>query len=365
MFMNLFIISKSVTITSDISKSEAKRKRVAAYARVSTDKAEQITSYEMQVGYYTNYIYSNAQWDFVKVCTHEGILAVNTKHRDDFKEMIEEAIFQKSFVVNYLTKKTKRNEGEVPMYHVKNSHETIIAPEVFDLVQAEVEKRKRLKGSHSGHGVFSIKIVCGQCGEFYGPSTFYSNSKYRRIVWQFKAKLKKEVKCEAPLLYKENIEKIFVGSFNKLLKNKDEIIETSKEFIKKIDDTESLETEKARLCGESRLLYNKIQNYIDKNATETLNQNEYREHYNTLSSEHEKIKQKIEKIDTKLKNKRAKVISIENFLNEMLAKENLIDTFDEKLFTGVVDKIIVKSYTKAAIVFKNGQEIPLNLAEYK
>ena len=158
---------------------------------------------------------------------------------------------------------------------------------------------------------------------------------------------------------------MFIDSFNKLLKNRDEIIKNSREFIKEIDDTEFLETEKARLCGESRLLYTKIQNYIDKNATETLDQDNYREHYNTLSSEYEEIKQKIEKIDTKLKNKSARVISIENFLNEISAKENLINIFDEKLFTSVVDKIVVKSYTKVAIEFKNGQELSLNLAEYK
>ena len=49
----------------------------------------------------------------------------------------------------------------------------------------------------------------------------------------------------------------------------------------------------------------------------------------------------------------------------MLAKENLIDSFDEKLFTSVLDKIIVKSYTKVTIVFRNGQELSLNLEEYK
>lgn len=184
-------------------------------------------------------------------------------------------------------------------------------------------------------------------------------------MWQCKTSLKKGAKCEVPLLYKEIIEKMFIDSCNKLLKNKDEIIENSREFIKGIDDTELLETEKARLCGESRLLYNKIQNYIDKNATETLDQNTYKEHYNTLSNQYEELKQKIEKIDAKLKNKRARVISIQNFLNEISSKENLINIFDEKLFTGVVDKIIVKSYAKAAIVFKNGQEIPLNLTEYK
>mgnify|MGYP001024789055 CR=1 FL=1 len=212
--------------------------------------------------------------------------------------------------------------------------------------------------------MFSSKIVCGQCGEFYGPRTFHSNSKYRRIAWQCKTKLKKEVKCEAPLLYKESIEKMFTHSFNELLKNKDEIIENSREFIKTIDNTEVLEKEKARLCGESRLLYNKIQSYIDKNATETLDQNTYKEHYNTLSNEYEELKHKIEKIDTKLKSKRAGSLLMGNFLNEISARENLIDTFDEKLFTGVVDKIIVKSYTKAAIVFKNGQEVSLNLEEY-
>ena len=95
-----------------------------------------------------------------------------------------------------------------------------------------------------------------------------------------------------------------------------------------------------------------------------MDQYEYREHYNTLSSEYEELKQKIEKIDAKLKNKRARVISIEKFLSEISAKENLIDTFDEKLFTSVVDKIVVKSYTKAGIVFKNGQELSLNLEEY-
>lgn len=46
----------------------------------------------MQVKYHTNYIYSNAIWDFVKVYTDEGISAVNTKHGDGFKEMIEDAM---------------------------------------------------------------------------------------------------------------------------------------------------------------------------------------------------------------------------------------------------------------------------------
>ena len=48
------------------------------------------------------------------------------------------ALLQKSFTVDFLTKKKKKNEGEVPQYYVKNSHPPIIDPEEFELVQAEI-----------------------------------------------------------------------------------------------------------------------------------------------------------------------------------------------------------------------------------
>ncbi len=70
----------------------ASRRRVAGYARVSTDSDEQFTSYEAQIDYYTNYIKSKAEWEFVKVYTDEGISATNTRHRDGFNEMIADAL---------------------------------------------------------------------------------------------------------------------------------------------------------------------------------------------------------------------------------------------------------------------------------
>ena len=69
----------------------AKRK-VAGYARVSTDSDEQFTSYEAQVDYYTRYIQSHPEWEFVKVYTDEGISGTDTRHREGFNEMIEDAL---------------------------------------------------------------------------------------------------------------------------------------------------------------------------------------------------------------------------------------------------------------------------------
>ena len=71
--------------------SEQKRK-VAAYARVSTDSEEQKNSYNAQISYYTNQIKSRPSWEFVGVYTDEGITGTNTMHRDGFNRMIGDAL---------------------------------------------------------------------------------------------------------------------------------------------------------------------------------------------------------------------------------------------------------------------------------
>ena len=68
---------KVVTIPPTVSRFTAspiaaqKKRRVAAYARVSTDSDEQFTSYEAQIDYYTQYIKARDDWEFVKVYTDE------------------------------------------------------------------------------------------------------------------------------------------------------------------------------------------------------------------------------------------------------------------------------------------------------
>ena len=58
--------------------------RVTFYARVSTDKDEQINSLENQVQYYTELIQSKQHWTFVPGYIDEGISGTSTKKRDSF-----------------------------------------------------------------------------------------------------------------------------------------------------------------------------------------------------------------------------------------------------------------------------------------
>src|SRR5690554_6757959 len=71
------------------TKQHFNKKNVCAYARVSSDKDLQLTSFEAQVSYYTNYILKNDNWNFVGVYFDEGISGTSTNNRDGFNLMID------------------------------------------------------------------------------------------------------------------------------------------------------------------------------------------------------------------------------------------------------------------------------------
>ena len=94
----MVVQKKVTTIPATLSRftavpiTEQRKRRVAAYARVSTDHEEQLTSYEAQIDFYTNYIRSHEGWEFVEVYTDEGITGTSTKHREGFKRMVADAL---------------------------------------------------------------------------------------------------------------------------------------------------------------------------------------------------------------------------------------------------------------------------------
>ena len=89
---NVTVIPATLNLHTGTPKSANVKRRVAGYARVSTDSDEQFTSYTAQVDYYASYIKSNPNWEFVDVYTDEGISGVMTKNREGFNRMISDAL---------------------------------------------------------------------------------------------------------------------------------------------------------------------------------------------------------------------------------------------------------------------------------
>ena len=134
-------------------------------------------------------------------------------------------ITQKSFTVDFLEKKIKPNEGEVPQYYIEHSHEAIIPPEDWQLVQLEMARRKSLKRKYSGNSVFGARLICEDCGGFFGAKTWNSTNKYRRTIWQCNDKFKGENICTTPHLVEDDIKARFLTAYNSLLPSRDGMAE--------------------------------------------------------------------------------------------------------------------------------------------
>lgn len=498
------------------------RKRVAAYARVSTDTDEQFTSFEAQVDYYTQKIRANPDWDFVAVYTDEGISATNTKKRDGFKRMIQDAmngkidliltksvsrfarntvdtlthvrklkekgveiyfekeniytmdskgellitimsslaqeesrsisenvawgkrakaaegkvylpykqflgykkgpdglpqivpeqakivesiyrmflegmmpstiakeltkrglpspsgksrwqpstvesiltnekykgaaILQKTFCVDFLTKKMKPNEGELPQYYVECSHPAIIPPETFHVVQNELKHRKEQRYSSRG-GCFSSRIICGECGGYYGPKVWHSTDKYRRVIWQCNRKFKNDKPCSTPHLEEETIKVAFVKAFNRLITNKDEVISEYRAIIQHLTDTTALEAESANLKAEFDIVVGLIQNSIEENARTPLDQTEYERRYNELSLRYEILKQKLDNNESQRLSRRARCEKLAEFIDRLDRHSDLLTAFDEGLWNATVETVTVGSDSKLLFNFRGDMTI--------
>ena len=88
---NVMVIPAKRQVGNTARQQDAKPKlRVAAYCRVSTDSDEQATSYDAQVGHYTEFIQKNPEWEFAGIYADDGISGTNTKKREDFNRMVDD-----------------------------------------------------------------------------------------------------------------------------------------------------------------------------------------------------------------------------------------------------------------------------------
>ena len=521
-------MAKVTTIPATISRftatpiNEKKKRRTAAYARVSTDSEEQLTSYSAQVDYYTNYIKSRDDWDFVSVYTDEGITGTNTKHREGFKRMVADALagkidlivtksvsrfarntvdslttvrqlkekgveiyfekeniwtldskgellitimsslaqeesrsisenctwgqrkrfadgkvtvpfkrflgydrgpdgnlvlnkdeaviirriysmflqgmtphgiaarltadgikspggkdkwnagavrsiltnekykgdalLQKSYTVDFLTKKKKVNEGEIPQYYVEGNHEAIIQPEVFELVQRELARRKGSTGKPSGVHIYSSKIKCGQCGSWYGSKVWHSKTKYRKCVWRCNRKFDNEHHCTTPHFTEAEIQAMFIVVVNQLISQKESIIAALEASLETAFDTTALEVELTEVQGEIMVVSDRIQSCIYENAHVALDQEEYQKRYGALSDRFDKAKARFEEIEEAIGSKQSRRAAIETFLNN-LRDANIVDNFEVSLWCGLLDFVTVYSRDNVVFTFRNGTEI--------
>ena len=181
---------------------------------------------------------------------------------------------------------------------MEQSPPAIIAPETFEMVQAEVARRKREGGRYSGVSIFSGKIKCGECGGSFGAKVWHSTDKYRRVIYRCNKKYDGH-KCQTPHVIEEEIKTAFVTAFNTLV----------------------TEREKAALGQELAVLVEMTQNCIAENARVAQDQVEYQKRYNGLVERYEKAKTRFDEVTETIAQRSAKGERLAGFIRTLEAQE--------------------------------------------
>ena len=278
--------------------------------------------------------------------TIESILT-NEKYKGD-------AILQKTYCTDYIKKTFVVNDGsEIPKYYAQNSHPAIVSAAVFDLTQMELEWRRSLKGSYSGKSCFASRIVCGDCGAFYGSKVWHSTDEYRRTIWRCNQKYGGDAKCSTPHVTQEELEKAFVGVMQKVIAEKDAIFTVCREVLDEVLDTSDLDRIATRLQDQALGMAERVRKLVEENARVRRDQEEYQREYDALATEHEKLSRQIQEVEGQKKDKADRRRRIEMF-RRMLEEQEECVGFDPYTFVVLVDRVVVEQDGKLDFYFRNG-----------
>lgn len=278
--------------------------------------------------------------------TIESILT-NEKYKGD-------AILQKTYCTDYIKKTFVVNDGsEIPKYYAQNSHPAIVSAEVFDLTQMELEWRRSLKGSYSGKSCFASRIVCGDCGAFYGSKVWHSTDEYRRTIWRCNNKYESEDKCSTPHVTQDELENAFVSVMQKVIAEKDAIFTVCREVLDEVLDTSKLDEIATGLQEQMMLISAHARRLVEENARVRMDQEEYQREYDALAAEHEKLSRQMQDIEAQRKDKADRRRRIEVFLRMLEEQEECVG-FDPYTFVVLVDRVVVEQDGKLDFYFRNG-----------
>ena len=520
------VIPATKNIITSIEHNAVRKRRVAAYARVSTDNDEQFTSYEAQIDYYTKYILAREDWEFVCVYTDEGISGTNTKHRKGFNEMVQDALdgkidliitksvsrfarntvdslvtvrklkesgvevffekeniytfdskgellitimsslaqeesrsisenvtwgqrkrfadgkvtmpfkhflgydkgpeghpvineeeakivrmiyrlflqgrtpiwiakylteqgiktpagcdkwrsntilsiltnekykgdalLQKSYTVDFLTKKKKVNTGEVPQYYVQNSHPAIVEPIEFDMVQVEIARRKKLGRSYSGVHIFSSKLICEDCGGFYGQKVWHSTDSCRKLIWRCNSKFQGHSKCETATLDAEVIKSMYLRAYSQLMGNREHLLEDCEMMRETLADNSMLEEEMLALEEEIKVVAELVNQCVKDNISSPQSHEEYVNKYNRLVARYEKAVARHNEIKREQESRIERERELRVFIAVLKEKPQVLDEWSDNIWISLIESGTVHRDGSITFLFKNGASIHID-----
>ena len=267
--------------------------------------------------------------------------------------------------MDFLSKTRRKNTGEFNKYYIEDSHPAIIDPETFDVVQNEIKKRRPNRRQLNNNSPFAAKIICSECGGYYGSKVWHSNCKYRSQIWQCNKKYADGKVCKTPYIREDELKSAFIKAVNQILGNKERYIKSFKEQLLLLADTSNLEKELKKLQDEHDSLDDRIHCYVEENKREIQDQGVYNHRYSEMMEKFKKLGSQLNQIKDKILEQNTRKEKIRRFLNKLRQMNNLITEFDEDLWNATIELVTVQMDKTLIFTFRDGTEISVKVVNTK
>lgn len=271
------------------------------------------------------------------------------------EKYIGDALLQKTYTVDFLSKKRVKNDGIVPQYYVENNHDAIIPRDLYMQVQEEMERRSNIKSGESGKKrIYSSKyalstiVFCEHCGDIF-RRIHWNNHGCKSIVWRCASRLDKTaVDCPARTMREEDLQNVVVQAVNSVFESKTQFMDILNRNIAVVmNQVDGSEVE---------LIERKLEQ-LQKELVKLANNNQ---DYSILVNEIYRLRDEKEAALAKnagFTSQKQRMAEMTKFLKE---QKGTIQEYDEQIVRKLIEKITVHD-EKVTVAFKSGMEIDVKI----
>ena len=285
-------------------------------------------------------------------------ILTNEKYKGD-------ARLQKTYTVDYLTKEIRVNHGERKQWYIHDSHDAIVSPETFELVQQELKRRTGRKGKFYD-SPFTGKVICGDCGAFYGHRVWHSNSPYRRNIWLCNDKYANNSVCRPPRVTDNDLETAFITVVNRIIIEEDRFLSSfESNYIALIADTQPAELQKKVIMDEIAELNDQVEQLIHDNTKRMQDQIAYAQKFNALTEQLEKKRIEADKLTQQISDLLIRKQNVNIYLEGLRKVGDIFTDFEVSTWQALVDFVKVMANKTLEFHMRDGSTMSVSMDQHK
>ena len=278
-----------------------------------------------------------------------------------------DAVINKTYTVDCISKKTKRNNGERAKYYVENNHPAIIDRVTFGKVQEEVARRSGLQkvkqvGTKTELGKYSSKyaltelLVCGECGTPYRRCTWTSCGN-KRIVWRCISRLDYGKKrChDSPTMGEEELHRAIMRAVQTVAMQNTKLLQTLKSHISMTVKCDDLEDQRLEIKVRLAEINEEFQKAMSLVSVDDDNNVIIEQRLTELIMERDMLNKELAKYAEN------DIASAQSKINDIVRLTDILENqpmqFNDELVRQMLQCVVVESKDLIKVIFNDGTEI--------